>query len=242
MKKEPSKGWQEFRKNLPTRTKQWVGRAAHGLKHNFIMEPKVALAALKSGLVNGNPTLALLLILSAALMETASLKGGLCVGLATTVVLLLSRVTLALLAPRVPGRARLWVSLLAVTLFATAADLILRAALPTVWAGAGLLLPLAVAGGLLLARGEAAASGQTSGYVALESLSMGLGFTLALSVLGALREVLGGGTLWGVGLFGGEAPPVPLPAHPGGGFFLLGLLALLVRWAGEKKGERGSGA
>ena len=128
----------------------------------------------------------------------------------------------------------------ALTLFAetlTAAGLVLQACFPSLTGGAPLFLLPAAVNAAMLARRGAFSRRFTPGYAAVDGLAAGIGFTIALAALSALRELLGRGTLWGAAL-PGDLPPVLLAATPCGGLLLLACLAALIRWVSARLERR----
>ncbi|SBV93866.1 Rnf-Nqr subunit, membrane protein [uncultured Eubacteriales bacterium] len=230
VKKEKSKAWLELRQNAPEMAKAGLRNAGRWLGERFALEPARALGVLREGLTRHAPKLALALVLCAALPVTASLKASLGMGLASTVVLLLSSMVVALLPGHLPQRTRCIVNFVLAAVLAAAAALFVQERFPAAGSGIGGALPLVAVNCLLLARAEGFAAGLTPSYAALDGLSAGLELTLALGTLGSFRELLGGGTLWGKALFGPSLQPVLLLATPCGGLLLLGAIAAGARW------------
>lgn len=239
MKKEKSKSWQEFRQNAPNMLKSGAQKTGRWFHSSFSMEPKKALDVLKNGLVVQNPTLVLLLGMCSTLAVTTSLQNSLGMGLSTTAVLILSNLVISLLRNLIPNKIRIASYVVVVAAFVTSIDLLLRAYFPGLSEGLGIFIPLIVVNCIILARAEAFASKHTPGYAAVDGLAMGLGFTLALSVLGIIREILGAGKLWGIPLFGPNFQPALLIVAPCGGFIVLGCLIAAVQWLRNENGERG---
>lgn len=246
VKKEKSKRWLEFRQNAPTMAKERAQKTGRWFKTSFALEPKKTLDVLKNGLVLQNPTLVLLLGMCSTLAVTTSLQNSLGMGLSTTAVLVLSNLVISLLRRLIPNQIRIASYVVVVAAFVTMIDLLLQAYFPDLSQGLGIFVPLIVVNCIILARAEAFASKNTPGYAAVDGLAMGLGFTLALCVLGAIREILGAGALWGMPLFGSSFQPVLLIVAPCGGFIVLGCVIALVQWlrafSGNAKtsgGERG---
>lgn len=238
MKKEPSKAWIEFRKNAPAIAQKQLRRAGGWAKRSFRVEPGKALEIFKNGLVVQNPTLVLLLGMCSTLAVTTSLQNAVGMGLSTTAVLLLSNLFISLLRGAIPSKIRIASYVVVVASFVTVIDLLLQAYQPALSDSLGIFIPLIVVNCIILARAEVFASKHAPGYAALDGLAMGLGFTLALSILGAVREVLGAGSLWGVPLFGEGFQPVLLVAAPCGGFIVLGFVIAAVQWIRDKAERR----
>jgi electron transport complex protein RnfE len=191
----------------------------------------------RAGLRDQNPGLVQLLGLCPLLAVSTSLGSGLGLGLATLTVLAASNTLASVVGRHVPDEVRIAVFVVLIAALVTALELAMSAWLPGLHAALGIFLPLIVTNCLLLARAEAFASRQPIGHAALDGLAMGAGFTLVLIVLGAVREILGRGSLgsdlhllfgstasaWGVHVFP-ERHGLLLAVLPPGAFILLGLL------------------
>jgi electron transport complex protein RnfE len=191
----------------------------------------------RAGLRDQNPGLVQLLGLCPLLAVSTSLGSGLGLGLATLTVLAASNTLASLVGRHVPDEVRIAVFVVLIAALVTTVELAMSAWLPGLHAALGIFLPLIVTNCLLLARAEAFASRQPVRHAALDGLAMGAGFTLVLVVLGAVREILGRGSLgsdlhlllgrmpaaWGVRLFD-EHHGLLLAVLPPGAFILLGLL------------------
>lgn len=188
------------------------------------------------GLWLQNPVLVLLLGLCPALAVTTSLQNGVGMGLATAAVLVCSNFTISLLRKVIPSEIRAISSLVIIAAFTTAADLLMQALLPNLSETLGLYVPLIAVNGLLLGRAETFARDHPPGKALLDGLCSGLGFTGALAILGAVREILGAGTVWGAPLPLISTHPLRLLLSPCGGFLVLGCLAALVQHARHRKG------
>lgn len=234
MKKKPSKAWIELRKNAPDLAKKQLRRAGGWAKRSFRVEPGRVLEIFRNGLVLQNPTLVLLLGMCSTLAVTTSLPNAVGMGLSTTVVLLLSNLFISLLRNVIPSKIRIASYVVVVASFVTVIDLLLQAYLPALSDALGIFIPLIVVNCIILARAEVFASRHEPGYAALDGLAMGLGFTLSLSVVGTVREILGAGELWGAPLFGEGFRPVLLIAAPCGGFLILGCVIAAVQWVKGK--------
>ena len=169
------------------------------------------------GLVKNNPTFVLLLGMCPTLATTTSAINGLSMGLATLFVLVLSNVVISLIAPVVPDKVHIPVYIVVIATFVTLLQLLMQAYTPAVYETLGLFIPLIVVNCIVLGRAEAFASKNGAGASALDGIGVGLGFTLALTVLGLVREVLGSGSAFGFNAF------VMAP----GAFLCLGYLMVL---------------
>ena len=199
-------------------------------------------AIIRNGLSEQNPGLVQLLGLCPLLAVSSTLGSGLGLGLATLAVLAVSNLAASLVGRVLPAEIRIAVFVLVIAALVTAVELALAAWVPALHATLGIFLPLIVTNCLLLARAEAFASRQSPGLALLDGVAMGTGFLLVLVVLGALRELLGRGSLGQdlVILFGGGAPAglrlfgeehgFLLAVLPPGAFVTLGLLLAARQW------------
>jgi electron transport complex protein RnfE len=199
-------------------------------------------AIIRNGLSEQNPGLVQLLGLCPLLAVSSTLGSGLGLGLATLAVLAVSNLAASLVGRLLPAEIRIAVFVLVIAALVTAVELALAAWVPALHATLGIFLPLIVTNCLLLARAEAFASRQSPGLALLDGVAMGTGFLLVLVVLGALRELLGRGSLGQdlVVLFGSGAPSglrlfgeehgFLLAVLPPGAFITLGLLLAARQW------------
>ncbi len=177
-----------------------------------------------NGIWRENAVFKLLLGLCPALAVTTSAENGLGMGLATTFVLLCSNIAVSLLRNVIPGKVRIPSFIVIIASFVTVVQLTMEAFLYDLHKALGIFIPLIVCNCLILGRAEAFASRNPLRNSIVDGLGMGVGFTLALFVLGAVREVLGAGSLLGVSLFGSGYQPVLLMILPPGAFISLGFL------------------
>ena len=180
-----------------------------------------------NGLILQNPILVLFLGMCSTLAVSTSLTNAIGMGLSTTVVLICSNLVISLLRKFIPKEVRIACYVVIIAGFVTIVELCLKAFIPSLSESLGIFIPLIVVNCIILGRAEAFASKETPGYAALDGLSMGLGFTAALSVMGFVRELLGAGSI-----LGKEILPfkVTLIAAPCGGFLVLGALVALVQY------------
>lgn len=184
-----------------------------------------------NGLIFQNPILVLFLGMCSTLAVSTSLTNALGMGLSTTIVLICSNVVISLLRKAIPKEVRIACYVVVIAGFVTIVELCLKAFLPALSESLGIFIPLIVVNCIILGRAEAFASKETPGYAALDGLSMGLGFTAALSIMGFIRELLGAGSI-----LGHEILPVKatLIAAPCGGFLVLGTLVAVVQYLRAK--------
>ena len=183
-----------------------------------------------NGLVKENPTFVLMLGMCPTLAVTTSATNGIGMGLSTTAVLIMSNMLISMLRKIIPDSVRMPAFIVVVASFVTIVDFLLEGFVPSLYDSLGLYIPLIVVNCIILGRAEAFASKNKPGYSLLDGLFMGLGFTGALCILSAIREVLGAGTIWGVSIPVLSANPVMLIVMPCGGFITLGCLIAFVQW------------
>ena len=160
-----------------------------------------ALKTLTNGLLRENPTMVLVLGMCPTLATTSSAINGMSMGLATTFVLLCSNVVISLLKNLIPDKVRIPAFIVVIASFVTIVQLCMQAYLPDLYASLGLFIPLIVVSCIVLGRAEAFAAKNNAGLSALDGIGMGLGFTLSLTVLGAIRELLGTGKVFDFTIF-----------------------------------------
>ncbi len=197
---------------------------------------KKFLQQLYEGIFTNNPVLVQLIGMCPTLATTTSLQNGVGMGLAATAVLVCSNAVISLLRKLIPSKVRIAAYITIIAGFVTAVDLLIQAYLPDLSKSLGLFIPLIVVNCIILARAEAFASKNGVLPSIADGLAMGLGFTFALCVLSAIREILGAGTLMGYPLFGESFQPAILMILPAGGFLTLGFVIALFQKLLKKKG------
>jgi len=204
------------------------------------MDPdrKHAWDELVKGLWKENPVFIAALGLCPALAVTNSLTNALVMGLATTFVLVGSSLIISLVRRIIPRQVRVPVFITVIATFVTTVDFVLAALMPMAHKQLGAFISLIVVNCLILGRQEAFASKQPVHLALADAAGMSAGFTLALSMIGAIREVLGSGTLLGVRLFGDWFEPWAIMLLPPGGFLALGVLLALFAWIRTLKNRR----
>ena len=191
------------------------------------------------GLIKENPTFVQLLGMCPTLAVTTSVSNGIGMGLSATAVLVASNVVISLCRKFIPNKIRIASYIVIIAAFVSAIEMLLKAFLPEISKSLGLFIPLIVVNCIILARAEAFASKNTVGNSALDGLGIGLGFTAALTIISAIREILGNGTFLGVAIFGEGFAPATILILPPGAFIVLGLLIgaiNLIRAKNEKGG------
>lgn len=179
---------------------------------------------LTNGLFKDNPIFVQLLGMCPTLAVTTSATNGFAMGAATTVVLILANIAISLLRKLIPGKIRIPIFIVVIATFVTMVGMYLKAYLPEIDKSLGLFIPLIVVNCLILARAEAFAFKKGPVESALDGIGMGLGFTLALTILGIVREIPGEGSIFGINLFPAGYEPAVIMILPAGAFLALGLL------------------
>ncbi|MBR4979047.1 MAG: electron transport complex subunit E [Clostridia bacterium] len=180
------------------------------------------------GLFDQNPILVQLLGTCPTLATSTSEKNGIGMGLSATAVLILSNLLISLLRKFIPKQVRIAAYIVIISGFVTAIELLIKAFLPSLDASLGLFIPLIVVNCIILARAEAYASKNPPLDSMLDGLFMGLGFTFALGVLGAVRELIGNGTIWEIDVSAGVYPGISFFTQPAGAFVTLGVIIAVV--------------
>jgi electron transport complex protein RnfE len=184
------------------------------------------------GFIRENAVFALFLGLCPTLGVTTSAINGLAMGLATTFVLVMSNLVVSLIKSLIPDKVRIPSFIVIIATFVTVVELVMKGYVPALFDALGLFIPLIVVNCLVLGRAEAYASKNTIWSSLVDGMGMGLGFTMALTVLGAVRELLGSGAFFGMKLISGDA--LLLFILPPGAFIALGYLIVLANMIKEK--------
>ena len=208
------------------------------------MEKKPSLRSVfLNGIITENPTFRLVLGTCPTMAVTTSAINGVGMGLAATFVLIGSNTVISLLRRFIPDKIRIPAFIVVICTFVTIVQMLMQAFLPSLYASLGLFIPLIVVNCNILARAEAFASKHGVGASAVDGLGMGLGFTLAITFMGAIRELFGNGSVFGLTVFGAGFQPMLLLILPAGGFIVFGLLlgginAISARIAKKKEASR----
>lgn len=192
---------------------------------------------LTKGILKENPIFVQLLGMCPTLAVTTSAINGVGMGLATTAVLISSNIVISLIRSVIPAQVRIPAFVVVISTFVTVVGMLMEAFLPDLFSALGLFIPLIVVNCIILARAEAFASKNGVVDSALDGIGMGLGFTLALTVLGAVREILGNGSIFGLSILGSSYQPALIMILPPGGFLALGLLLALYNSYQIKKAK-----
>lgn len=192
------------------------------------------LKILYNGIVTENPTFVLMLGMCPTLGTTGSAMTGMSMGLATMGVLICSNVVISMIKNLVPAKVRIPAYIVVIATFVSVLQLVMEAYLPALNTLLGIFIPLIVVNCILLGRAEAFASRHGVLDSCLDGIGIGLGFTLALTILGAVREILGTGKIFGAEIFPETYGSLIFVLAPGA-FIALGLLiALFTKLRGEK--------
>ncbi|MBQ2290846.1 MAG: electron transport complex subunit E [Paludibacteraceae bacterium] len=187
-----------------------------------------SLSTVLNGILRENPVFVLVLGMCPTLATTTSAVNGMSMGLATTFVLICSNVVISLLKNLIPDKVRIPAFIVVIATFVTMVQLLMQAYLPPIYEELGLFIPLIVVNCVVLGRAEAFAAKNSVGLSALDGLGMGLGFSVALTLIGAVRELLGSGCLFGSRVYGEEYGMLIFVLAPGA-FIVLGYLMALIQ-------------
>lgn len=180
-----------------------------------------------NGIITENPTFVLLLGMCPTLGTTSSALNGMSMGLATMFVLMCSNVVISCVKDFIPDKVRIPSFVVIIATFVTVLQLCMQAYLPTLYQSLGLFIPLIVVNCIILGRAEAFAAKNTPFDSLLDGIGIGLGFTFALTLLGACRELLGTGRIFNLTIFPEEYGALAFVLAPGA-FIALGLLIAFV--------------
>lgn len=183
---------------------------------------------LTNGLIRENPSFVLVLGACPALAVTTSGINGLGMGAATTFVLLCSNTIISLLKNLIPDKVRIAAFIVVIATFVTIVDLVMKAYIPDLYKALGIFIPLIVVNCIILGRAEAFAQKNSVWPALLDGLGMGLGFTLALTIMGSFREILGNGSIFNIRLLNESASTILLFVLPPGAFITYGLLIAIM--------------
>jgi len=184
---------------------------------------------LKKGLFTDNPTFVQLLGMCPTLATTTSVKNAFGMGITATAVLICSNFLISLLRKFIPRQVRIPAFIVIISGFVSAAEMLIKAYFFDLYGSLGLFIPLIVVNCIILGRAEAFASRNPVLPSVVDGLSMGLGFTFALVCIGAIRELLGAGTILGRSIAGGWMDPAVIFLLPAGAFFTLGMIIAAVQ-------------
>lgn len=188
-----------------------------------------------NGIIDENPTFRMVLGMCPTLAITTAASNGIGMGLAVTFVLVFSNLVISLLRKAIPDQIRIPAFIVVIATFVTIVQLVIKAFLPALDASLGVFIPLIVVNCIIFGRAEAFAFKNKPLPAIVDGLGMGLGFTIAITLISAVREVFGVGTLFGVQVMPAGYAPMDLLVKPAGGFIVLGLMMALVNKLLPKK-------
>lgn len=178
----------------------------------------------KNGLIDENPTFVQVIGMCPTLAVTTSAINGIGMGLSTAAVLICANIVISLIRKITPDKIRIPIFIVVIATFVTIVGMLLKAYVPALDTALGLYIPLIVVNCIILARAESFAFKSGPLPSAVDGIGQGLGFTIALTIIGAVRELLGNGSLFGMTLFGASFQPVLIFILPPGAFLTLGFL------------------
>ena len=180
------------------------------------------------GVITENPTFRLVLGTCPTMAVTTSAINGVGMGAAATFVLIGSNVVISLLRNFIPDKIRIPAFIVVICTFVTMVQMLMQAFVQELYASLGMFIPLIVVNCIILARAEAFASKNPVLPSAVDGLGMGLGFTIAITLMGAIRELIGSGTVFGISVFGASYEPMLLLVLPAGGVLVFGLMLAAI--------------
>ncbi|NLM12224.1 MAG: electron transport complex subunit E [Epulopiscium sp.] len=196
---------------------------------------KKIIQRLSNGIITENPTFVQVIGMCPTLAVTTGAENGIGMGLATTAVLVGSNLFISLLRKFIPSKIRIPAYVVIIASLVTLIEFTLKAYVPALYSQLGLFIPLIVVNCIILARAEAYASKNKLLPSIMDGLGMGLGFTLALATIGAVREILGAGKVFGVQILPSSYQPALIMILAPGAFFTLGILMAILNHVRSKK-------
>ncbi len=202
------------------------------------MKQNKYLSAFTNGLVKENPVLRLVLGTCPTLAITTAAINGIGMGISATLVLICSNVVISLLRNIIPDKVRIPAFITIIAGFVSVVQMLVKAFLPEIDKSLGIYLPLIVVNCIILGRAEMFASKNAPVLSALDGLGMGVGFTAVLTLMGAIRELLGAGTLFSLPITSSFIDPMIVFLLPPGGFFVFGILVAVSNALAKKAGKK----
>ncbi len=196
------------------------------------------LRTLTEGLWKNNAVFVQVLGLCPTLAVTSSAKNGIGMGLASTAVLIGSNIVVAMVKKLIPAKVRIPAFIVIIASFVTVIDLLMNAYMHGLHKVLGLFIPLIVVNCMILGRAEGFASKNNVADSFLDGVGVGLGFTLALFILGSIREILGNGSILGYSLFGDSFHPAVVMILPPGAFIGLGFILFAINYFNERTKDK----
>lgn len=191
-----------------------------------------------NGLIKENPVLRLVLGTCPTLAVTTAAINGIGMGVSATIVLICSNLAISLLRNIIPDKVRIPAYITIIAGFVSVVQMLVKAFLPSIDKSLGIFLPLIVVNCIILARAEMFASKNTPVASILDGLGMGVGFTAVLTIMGAIRELLGAGTLFSFPVTAEFIDPMVVFLLPPGGFFVFGMLVAASNAIAKKNGKK----
>ena len=195
------------------------------------------LERLYNGIIKENPTFVLILGMCPTLAVTTSAINGLGMGLTTTVVLILSNMLISMLRKIIPDGVRIPAFIVVIASFVTVVELLLEGYLPSLYESLGIYIPLIVVNCIILGRAEAYASKNNVILSVFDGIGMGIGFTIALTLIGSIRELLGSGSVFGYAVLPASYEPLTIFILAPGAFFVLAFLIAIMNKINLLKGK-----
>ncbi|MBQ1317080.1 MAG: electron transport complex subunit E [Lachnospiraceae bacterium] len=200
------------------------------------MKPSVE--RLYNGIIKENPTFILLLGMCPTLAVSTRAMNGIGMGLSTTAVLILSNLVISLLRKVIPDEVRLPSYIVIVASLVTVTELLIKGYLPSVYEALGIYIPLIVVNCIILGRAEAYANKNTPWLSVMDGIGMGLGFTIALTLAGLVRELLGNGTVFELRVLPESVEPMGIFVQPPGAFLVIALFIAIMNAIGIKTRQK----
>ena len=191
------------------------------------------LQLITKGILKENPTFVLILGMCPTLGVTSTAINGMGMGVATMAVLIMSNMVISMIKNLIPDKVRIPAFIVVIASFVTIIEMLMKAYIPSLYASLGVFIPLIVVNCIILGRAEAFASNNGIADSALDGIGIGLGFTLSLTAVGAVREILGSGAIFGY-TFAQDVMPLFFVLAPGG-FLALGYLMVLFNKIAKRK-------
>ena len=188
-----------------------------------------------NGIIDENPTFRMVLGMCPTLAITTAAINGIGMGMATTFVLVFSNLVISLLRKAIPDQIRIPAFIVVIATFVTIVQLIIKAFFPGLDASLGVFIPLIVVNCIIFGRAEAFAFKNKPVPAIVDGLGMGLGFTISITLISCVRELLGAGALFGTQVMPAGYMPMDLLVKPAGGFIVLGLMMALMNKMLPKK-------
>lgn len=193
---------------------------------------------IKNGIITENPIFVQVLAMCPTLAVTTNAKNAVGMGIAATVVLIFSNMIISALRKLIPEKIRIPAYIVIIASFVTVIEMLMNGYLPSLYKSLGIFIPLIVVNCVILGRAEAYASKNSVLLSIFDAIGMGLGFTVALFILGTFREILGAGSILGIQVMPEAYKPISIMILAPGAFFTLGGLMVILNYVNIKKAEK----